>query len=108
MNAFALPFAAFPLLTWASLASAADLSQHDRCINKEPAYRTKPKYCLLVFGPEAKTKVWLVQDGGTLYVDKNGNGDLTEPGEKVAADKREGADEGEYTFSVGEIRDGPR
>ncbi len=34
---------------------------------------------------------WLVRDGDTLYVDRNGNGDLTEPGEKVAAEKWPGA-----------------
>jgi hypothetical protein len=38
---------------------------------------------LLVFGPEAKTKVWLVIDGDTLYVDRNGNGDITEKDERV-------------------------
>jgi hypothetical protein len=96
------------LLTFLSATSSAmDLSKVDRAIAKEPAYKSKPKYCLLVFGAEAKTKVWLVQDGDTLYVDSNGNGDLTEPGERVVAEKREGADEGEYTFKIGEIRDGP-
>jgi RNA polymerase sigma factor (sigma-70 family) len=61
-----------------------DLAKIDRTILKEPAYKTKnPKYCLLVFGPEAKTRVWLVHDGDTLYVDRNGNGDLTEEGEKI-------------------------
>src|SRR5207245_8714637 len=96
------------LMVVATPLSAADLAKIDRKIAKEPAYRTKPKYCLLVFGPEAKTRVWLVQDGDTLYVDRNGNGDLTEPGAKVAAEKRDGADEGEYTFKVGDIRDGKR
>ncbi len=86
--------------------SAADLSKVERVIAKEPAYRSKPKYCLLVFGPEAKTRVWLVQDGETLYVDRNGNGDLTEAGEKVAAEKEEGVEEGLYTFKAGEVRDG--
>jgi hypothetical protein len=37
----------------------------------------------LVFGPEARERVWLVRAGDRLYVDKNGNGDLTEPGECV-------------------------
>jgi hypothetical protein len=73
------------LLFWPALAHAADLSEVDRTIKKEPAYKGKPKYCLLVFGPEAKTKVWLVLDGDTLYVDRNGNGDLTEAGERIAA-----------------------
>jgi hypothetical protein len=87
---------------------AADLSKIDRSIRKEPAYRGKPRYCLLVFGPEAATRVWLVQDGGTLYVDRNGNGDLTEPGEKVIAKKDEGAEEGVYSFKIGDLHDGPR
>jgi hypothetical protein len=64
--------------------SAVDLEKIDHAIRKEPAYQSKsPKYCLAVFGPKADTKVWLVLDGETLYVDKNGNGDLTEPGEQV-------------------------
>src|SRR5262249_38019827 len=50
---------------------------------KEPAYKTKPKYGLLVFGPEAKSRVWLVLDGDVLYADKNGNGDLTEKDERI-------------------------
>src|SRR5262249_9660162 len=56
----------------------------DRAIVKEPAYKGKPKYCLLVLGPEAKTRAWLVLDGDLVYIDRNGNGDLTEPDEKVA------------------------
>jgi hypothetical protein len=69
---------------------AADLGAIDRTIAREPAYKSKtPKYCLLVFGPEAKTRVWLVLDGDTLYVDRNGNGDLTEKGEMVALPKFE-------------------
>ncbi len=64
---------------------AADLTRIDRTIAKEPAYQTKaPRYCLLVFGPEAKTRAWLVLDGDTLYVDRNGNGDLTEKDEKLS------------------------
>src|SRR5215831_902468 len=64
-------------------AAAADLTKIDRTIAKEPVYQNKPKYCLLVFGPDAKTRVWLVIDGDVLYVDRNGNGDLTEKGERL-------------------------
>jgi hypothetical protein len=67
----------------AATGLAADLTKIDRTIAKEPVYQNKPRYCLLVFGPEAKTHVWLVQDGDTLYIDRNGNGNLTEPGERV-------------------------
>jgi hypothetical protein len=63
--------------------SAIDLTKIERTIAKEPAYRNQPKYCLLVFGPEAKFRVWLVLDGDVLYVDRNGNGDLTEAGERM-------------------------
>jgi hypothetical protein len=71
-----------------TLSLATDLKRIDRRIVREPAYQSKPKSCLLVFGPDANTHVWLVQDGDTLYVDRNGNGDLTEPGEKVRAQGR--------------------
>jgi len=40
-------------------SSGADLTKIDRSIKKEPAYQGEPKYCLLVFGPEAKTRIWL-------------------------------------------------
>jgi hypothetical protein len=68
-------------------ASPDDLSKIDRAIAKEPAYQTQsPKYCLLVFGLKAETRVWLVLDGDVLYVDRNGNGDLTEASERVELD----------------------
>jgi hypothetical protein len=64
-------------------AAAVDLTKIDRTIAKEPAYKSKPKYCLLVFGPKAESRVWLVLDGEVLYVDRNGNGDLTETGKML-------------------------
>jgi hypothetical protein len=65
---------------------AVDLAKIDRSLRNEPAYESKqPQYCLLVFGPEAKTRVWVVLDGDVLYLDRNGNGDLTDPGERIAA-----------------------
>jgi hypothetical protein len=81
--------AALLLLTLAAIASlrssagAVDLTKIDRSIRKEPVYQSKnPQYCLLAFGSEAKIHVWLVIDGDALYVDRNGNGDLTDPGER--------------------------
>jgi hypothetical protein len=72
------------VLVLGSRSLAADLTKVDRTISKEPAYASKqPKYCLLVFGREAKTRVWLVVDGDYLYVDRNGSGDLTEPNKRV-------------------------
>jgi len=50
---------------------------------KEPKYQNQPRYALLVFGPEREQRVWMVLDGTTLYVDRNANGDLTEPGKRL-------------------------
>jgi hypothetical protein len=87
------------LLAVSSTATAADLSKIDRSIKKEPAYATKtPSYGLLVLGPDAADRVWLVKDGKVLYVDRNGNGDLTEPDKKIVA-KRGSAEDG-YSFEV--------
>jgi RNA polymerase sigma factor (sigma-70 family) len=52
---------------------------------KEPKYQHEPKYALLVFGPRREQRVWMVLDGHTLYVDRNGNGDLTEPDKRIEA-----------------------
>src|SRR5436305_5556218 len=74
------------LMTGACPTRVADLAKIDRIIAKQPAYQSKhPRYCLLVFGAEAKARVWIVLDGEDLYVDRNGDGDLTEPGERVRA-----------------------
>ena len=54
---------------WAFFAgplAAANLAQVDRTIAKEPEYQSTPNYCLLVFGPEAKSRIWLVDDGDVL------------------------------------------
>jgi hypothetical protein len=65
--------------------AAVDLKSIDRKIAREPEYHSQPRYCLLVFGPEAKTHVWLVEDGKRLFVDRNANGDLTDDGEPAPA-----------------------
>jgi hypothetical protein len=75
--------AALAFLAFFRPAAAADLAKIDRTIAKEPKYASQPCYALLVFGPDAARKVWLVLDGEVLYVDRNGNGDLTEPGERL-------------------------
>jgi hypothetical protein len=91
--------------------AAADLARIDRTIAKEPRYQSgAPRYCLLVFGPDAGMRAWLVQDGPTLYVDRHANGDLTQPGNKVAAVKGEYTDpaEGIFYFEAGDIYLGAR
>jgi hypothetical protein len=64
-------------------ASPADLAKIDRKLVKEPAYGSKPMYCLLVFGPEAKTRAWLVLAGDTLYIDRHADGDLTHSDDRL-------------------------
>lgn len=88
----------------ATPALAADLASIPRTIAKEPTFQGKPAYCLLVFGPDTTHRVWLVRDGGTLHADKNGNGDLTDPGEKIAAED----DSGDPSFTVGTVKVGGR
>ena len=69
----------------AASAEAVDLAK-DRPVDPQGAGLPdqNPQYCLLAFGPEAKVRVWLVVDGDVLYVDRNGNGDLTEPGKRIS------------------------
>jgi hypothetical protein len=57
------------LLVLASIASAADLSKIERRIEKEPVYLTKTqRYALVVIGPDAADRLWLVHDGNDLHV----------------------------------------
>lgn len=94
------------LLLAASPVVAADLTKVDRSLAKEPAYRSQtPKYCLLVFGAEAKTRIWVVQDNDVLYVDRRGNGDLTSKGNHVACTKDPGYRKYQLVrkFEVGDI-----
>ena len=93
------------LTTFTNSAFAAEPAKVDRSIGAEPKYNVAPKYCLLTFGPDAKDRVWIVQDGETLYVDKNGNGDLTEPGEKIDREKPRKGYEGakNMRFEVGDL-----
>ena len=90
---------------------AAELEKIERTIAQEPEYQSdSPRYCLLVFGPQAETRVWLVVDGTTLYVDRDGDGDLTDEGEQVVRRKSGGflarllgLDAGSEQFSIGTI-----
>ncbi|MEN6494403.1 MAG: hypothetical protein ABFD16_08930 [Thermoguttaceae bacterium] len=62
----------------ADASPLVDLTKIERRLQNEPVYESKrPQYCLLVFGPRAEPRVWAVLDGDVLYLDRNGNGDLT-------------------------------
>ncbi|MCA9069495.1 MAG: hypothetical protein KDA84_11250 [Planctomycetaceae bacterium] len=76
------------LSVWALPLSAEEIAT-ERPNLREPKYQTdQPLYCGLRFDKtllKAKRDVvvWMVMDGNHLYIDKNANGDLTEPGEKL-------------------------
>jgi hypothetical protein len=61
-------------------AATNDVSQVDRSILKEPKYQSTPKYSLIFLGNGGEVKVWMIEDGRRLFVDKNANGDLTDDG----------------------------
>jgi hypothetical protein len=69
-----------PLLLYMAPKAGSPLSGYP--LRKEPTYKTKPQYALVVFGLEGKTKQWIVLDGEILYVDRDGNGNLTEKGKR--------------------------
>jgi hypothetical protein len=71
-----------------------DLTRVDRAIKKEPAYVARnPLYGLALFGRKAEKRVWLVLDKSkpdaptydVLHIDRNADGDLTGPGERIKA-----------------------
>jgi hypothetical protein len=90
-----------------TLVALPDLSRVDRSLTTLPGWRD-PGFCLLVFGKrEPKTRVWLVEDGDTLYVDRDGSGDFSDPAKAVPAVARLGdtpsSPHREWTYSVGEL-----
>jgi hypothetical protein len=76
-------------LAWA--ADGPDLERIDRRAPKEPSCTSKrPLYGLLVFGPKAQARVWMILDRSKrdaesydiLYADLDADGDLTKPAER--------------------------
>jgi hypothetical protein len=88
------------ILTFADRAHAAtnSVTHYYRSIGKEPAYQSTPKYCLITIGNNAETKVWMVEDGKRLFVDKNANGDLTDDGPPLEPTKVRHLDANRWDF----------
>ena len=94
----------FAMFASCQLFAAPDLSMIDRSIGKEPEYKSQPRYCMLVFGEKASTHIWLVEDGETIYVDRNANGDLTEKDEAIEpTKKRDFGDYRDAEYDAGEL-----
>ena len=64
-------------------ASTNVVRHFDRTIIKEPTYQSTPKYSLITPGNSGDVKVWMVEDGKRLFVDKNANGDMTDDGPPI-------------------------
>jgi hypothetical protein len=77
----ALPFA------HQARASTNAVSQVDRTISQEPVYQSTPKYSLITLGNSRDVKVWMVEDGRRLFIDKNANGDLADDGPPIEPSK---------------------
>ena len=75
----------------------------DRRIATEPDYAESPRYCLLIFGPEGRIRVWMVEDGDRLFVDRNANGDLSDDGE-AATGHDHARFRSTFEYQVGELR----
>lgn len=80
--------------------------QNQPSLAKQPKYETLPRYCVVAIGPKREKQMWMVIDDRALYIDRNANGDLTEPDERV-----EGAVEMSYSgttyinYFVGDLED---
>src|SRR5262249_57747046 len=67
-----------------------DYAKIDRSIAREPRYLAEPRYALFILDPAGEFRVWAVLDKSdvksshydVVYFDKDGDGDLAEPGER--------------------------
>ena len=86
-------FAFAVLAAFLMLQEPVDYSKVDRKIVSQPKYLAAPRYALLLLGPEGTTKIWMAMDKSkagqehydVLYVDRDGDGNLGEEGERVTA-----------------------
>jgi len=119
MRFFVAVFCLTALMTHTSAVTAAepfvevDFSTIKRSIAKEPKYIAQPRYALFVLDPAGKFQVWAVFDKSkaelpyydVLYFDRNGNGDLTDSGERFVGkyDKSLAAAGMAMTIRVGKV-----
>ncbi len=78
-------------------------------IVREPVYHSTPKYTVLAIGPERRKMLWTVADldSSLVYVDFNGNGDLTETEEAVRLrETTKIGDTRNWLATISEISDG--
>ncbi len=93
---------------------AVDYAKLDRRILEEPTYVAEPRYALFILDPAGKFRAWAVLDKSkkdlpfddVLYFDKNGNGKLTDAGERFLGTRQEMGDHYgfNYRIPVGDLR----
>jgi len=81
--AIAITFWCLLIFTTEVRASTNVIGDFDRTIIKEPRYEGAPKYSLITLGNRGEVRVWMVEDGKRLFVDKNANGDMTDDGPPI-------------------------
>jgi hypothetical protein len=95
-----LAFTLILLVSVARVPAAAETAKLDRTIAKQPVFTSAPKYCLAVFGTSPQVKVWLILDNDTLYIDRNGNGDLSDAAKRVKMEKAQASG---HVFKAGSV-----
>jgi hypothetical protein len=95
---YRLLFLILPSLNWLLSVVASGVSPLDHSIVKEPIYLSTPKYCMFTLGSGSDVRVWMVEDGRRLFVDKNANGDLTDDGQPLEPRKLRQSDTSHWDF----------
>jgi hypothetical protein len=95
-----IPFADF------ARASTNVAGHVDRSLIKEPKYHSTPQYSLITLGNDDALKVWMVEDGRRLFVDRNANGDMTDDGPPSEPSKIRdlGANRWDFEYLLEDIR----
>jgi hypothetical protein len=108
----ARPGGAAPPASGAPPAVPIDFAKVDRTVGKTPSLTTHARYGLFLFGTNGERRVWAILDRAAdaagarfdvLYLDRDADGDLTEPGETIRA--AAGEDGGAVKFAVGDFAD---
>lgn len=108
---------ALPLVAQEKAAPAyveLDYTKVERKLTKQPAFVAEPRYAMFVFDMAGDFRVWMVADKSqpdaqyydVLYVDLDGDGDLTEATERFTGklDEKAAAAGMAMTIRVGDIR----
>ena len=87
------------------VAKPIEFAKVPREVQKLPEFAGQPRYGLFLFGLNGEVRIWAALDSSgddghdVLYVDLDGDGDLTESGERFSGK----SDRGSWRFEVGEL-----